>query len=91
MPVDDHDDDGWQEYKDDLAMGYINEDGSYREPEPDWDLYEHGKHLDDAHGGGPCTCPLPAPEEIKAQWDAELAAHEAEAHEGGKCDCESPF
>lgn len=25
--------DYWQEYKDDRAMGYINEDGSYREPE----------------------------------------------------------
>jgi hypothetical protein len=26
--------DGWQEYKDNVAMGYINPDGSYREPDP---------------------------------------------------------
>jgi hypothetical protein len=33
----DYDDDGWQEHKDGVAMGYINEDGSQREPdEPDW-------------------------------------------------------
>jgi hypothetical protein len=29
------DDDGWQEYKDDLAQGRIHEDGSYREPDPE--------------------------------------------------------
>lgn len=33
----DPDDDGWQEYKDGVAMGYLNEDGSQREPdEPGW-------------------------------------------------------
>ena len=33
---DDHDDgdDRYDEYKDDLAMGYINPDGSQREPDP---------------------------------------------------------
>jgi hypothetical protein len=40
---DPHDEDGHQRYKDDLAMGRINPDGSQRDPdppeerEPDWD------------------------------------------------------
>lgn len=36
------DDDRYDEYKDDLATGYIHEDGSYREPdEPDWGSYRN--------------------------------------------------
>jgi hypothetical protein len=38
LDEDDEDEDGYAAYKDGLAMGYIHEDGSYREPEPpeDW-------------------------------------------------------
>jgi hypothetical protein len=51
--------DYWQEYKDDVAMGYINEDGSPREPDPD-DYAEREadqRHLDQVHDGGACDCP----------------------------------
>lgn len=53
-------DDRYEEYKDDLAMGYINEDGSQREPpEPDWDQRAEGEHSWRVHGGGPCDGPEP--------------------------------
>jgi hypothetical protein len=59
---DDPDDDRWQEYKDDVAMGYINRDGTQREPdEPDLWRQAYEQHVNDEHGGGPCTCPPPAP------------------------------
>lgn len=50
-----------QEHKDGVAMGYINEDGSYREPDPTdvleaQALEEDQEHRDTAHGGGPCDC-----------------------------------
>lgn len=35
--LDDYEPDWWQEYKDDLAMGRIHRDGTYREPDIDWD------------------------------------------------------
>lgn len=36
-PEDDADDDRYQEFKDDVAMGYIDRDGNQLEPpEPDW-------------------------------------------------------
>lgn len=54
----DWDEDGHQQYKDGVAMGYINEDGTYREPdEPDWDRRAEDEHSDQVHGGGPCNCP----------------------------------
>jgi hypothetical protein len=60
MPDDDYEPDHWQEYKDDLVMGRINEDGSQREPdEPDFAAIEYAEHCDDAHGGAACDCPLP--------------------------------
>ena len=42
---DDWDEDGHQRYKDDLATGRINEDGSVREPDPpeEW-VTEHATH-----------------------------------------------
>jgi hypothetical protein len=50
--------DRYDEYKDDLAMGYINPDGSQREPdEPDWDAREYAEHCDEMHGGAVCDCP----------------------------------
>lgn len=45
---DEPDYDGYDTYKDDLAMGYILEDGTYREPEPSEEQiwrYEHEKYL----------------------------------------------
>lgn len=34
----DEDDDHWQRYKDDVAMGYIDRDGNDLDPpEPDWE------------------------------------------------------
>jgi hypothetical protein len=35
--------DYWQEYKDDLAMGRIHEDGAQREPEPPEDAYRYNE------------------------------------------------
>jgi hypothetical protein len=59
---DDYGDDRYDEYKDDLAMGYINEDGSQREPDPTLYLEqqaeeEYWRHCDEAHGGTHCDCP----------------------------------
>src|ERR1017187_8131344 len=85
-----------QEYKDGVAMGYINEDGSPREPDSTASLdakaeQEHPELLDEAHNGGPCDCP---PFDLDA-WMAEQAqAHRDEAHGGGECHCppgEAPF
>jgi hypothetical protein len=64
-PDEDDGDDRYDEYKDDLAMGYINPDGSQREPDESAYLEmqareEEQEHQDEAHGGGPCTCPPPA-------------------------------
>jgi hypothetical protein len=61
----DTDDDRYDEYKDDLAMGYIYPDGTQREPdEPDWGAEEYRAHCEEAHGGKSCTCPPPEP----AEW-----------------------
>lgn len=58
--LDDWDEDGHQRYKDDLASGYINPDGSQRDPdEPDWGAEEHAEHCDEHHGGNACDCPRP--------------------------------
>lgn len=89
---DDYERDWHQEHKDDVAMGYINEDGSYREPdEPDWDAIAWDEHLQEAHDGGPCTCPKPTEEEIRAEWEARAKAHREEDHDGGECNCTAPF
>lgn len=73
----DDDDDRYDEYKDDLAMGYINPDGSQRDPdEPDFGAEEYAEHCDEAHGGKSCTCPAPAL---------------AELPEGETCTDEAPF
>lgn len=67
-------DDRYDEYKDDLAMGRIWPDGSYREPpEPDWDAVEEQRlqweHEQAAHGGKRCDCePEPSPAEA---WGPE--------------------
>jgi len=66
---DDYDDgdDHYDEFKDNVAMGYINPDGSYREPpEPGFDALAEAEHSRQVHGGGPCDCPVPSPAE--AQW-----------------------
>jgi hypothetical protein len=63
-PGGDDGEDRYQEYKDDLAMGYINPDGSQREGpcEPPEEYLEReaeeqaARHSRDAHDGGPCTC-----------------------------------
>lgn len=90
--IDDWDDDRYQEYKDGVAMGYINPDGTQREPrEPDWDAMAAEEHSRDAHNGGECDCPAPSAEEIEAEWAARAAQHRAEDHAGGECDCEAPF
>lgn len=39
-PDDYDDDDRYDEYKDDLAMGYINPDGSQRDPDPPEDPWD---------------------------------------------------
>lgn len=66
-----------------------------REPEPDWSDYEEMRaieeHEDEAHGGGPCTCPPPTPQEIEEQWAARQRQHLDEDHDGGPCDCQAPF
>jgi hypothetical protein len=51
--------DYWQEYKDDLAMGRIYEDGTPRDPDPTDYLEQQAQeqHEDAVHGGGPCNCP----------------------------------
>jgi hypothetical protein len=81
--------DYYQEYKDDVAMGYINEDGSYREPDPTayleaQALEEHQDHIDKVHQGNPCTCP-------PVDWETNLAEHQENVHAGGECDCTPPF
>jgi hypothetical protein len=56
----DEDDDRYEEYKDGVAMGYINEDGTQREPdEPDWTERAEEQHSWRVHGGGACDCPEP--------------------------------
>jgi hypothetical protein len=73
----DSDDDRYDEYKDSVAMGYINPDGSQREPdEPDFWAEDYSRHCDEAHGGKSCTCPPPGL---------------AELPEGETCDTEAPF
>jgi hypothetical protein len=58
----DYDDDRYDEYKDNLAMGYINPDGSQRDPdEPDFGAEEYAEHCDEVHGGKACDCPKPDP------------------------------
>jgi hypothetical protein len=58
----DYDDDRYDEYKDGVAMGYINPDGTQREPdEPDQEALAYWRHCDDEHGGMPCNCPPPDP------------------------------
>jgi len=75
----DYDDDRWQEYKDGVAMGYINPDGTQREPdEPDFGSEDYARHCDEEHGGKACTCPPPGP----GTW---------ELPEGETCDTEAPF
>ena len=56
--------DYWQEYKDGVAQGYINEDGSPREPDESAYLearaqHEYEEHCDEVHGGKDCDCPCP--------------------------------
>lgn len=86
-------DDRYDEYKDGVAMGYINEDGSQREPDPGDYLEQQAEqeHLTEVHGGAPCDCP---PFDLTA-WLAEKAKeHRDEAHGGGECHCppdEAPF
>lgn len=56
----DYDDerDYWQEYKDGVATGQLNPDGSQREPgEPDFAAGEYERHCEEAHGGEACDCP----------------------------------
>jgi hypothetical protein len=89
-------DDRYEEYKDSVAMGYINEDGTQREPrEPDWDAIEYAilyaKHCEETHAGAACDCPVPSQAEIDAAWAAHLEKHLAEDHDGTECDCEAPF
>jgi hypothetical protein len=89
---DDDGDDHYEEYKDSVAMGYINPDGTQREPpEPDWDAIGYAKHCDEAHFGAACDCPPPSQAEIDAEWAAVAERHRANVHDGGECDCESPF
>jgi hypothetical protein len=89
-------DDRYEEYKDSVAMGYINEDGTQREPrEPDWDAIEYAilyaKHCEETHAGAACDCPVPSQAEIDAAWAAHMEKHLAEDHSGTECDCEAPF
>ena len=73
----DYGDDHYDQYKDDLAMGRIYEDGSYREPdEPDWGALDEQRHSAEAHGGKACDCPPPDPVELP---------------EGETYDMEAPF
>jgi hypothetical protein len=89
---DDDGDDRYEEYKDSVAMGYINPDGTQREPrEPDWDAILYANHCEEIHAGAACDCPPPSQAEIDAAWAAHLEKHLAEDHDGGKCDCEAPF
>jgi hypothetical protein len=66
--------DYWQEYKDGVAMGYINEDGSPREPrEPDWEALAYHEHIDREHGGAECNCPPAPPIEPAQPGDPDYA------------------
>lgn len=78
--------DYWQEYKDDLASGYINEDGSPREPdETAWlEAKARQEHLDETHDGGECDCP---PFDLDAWLAQQTLIHRDQEHGGGKCDC----
>jgi hypothetical protein len=70
--------DYWQEYKDGVAQGYINPDGSQREPgEPDFEAEAYDRHCQETHGGKACDCP---PSETA--W---------ELPEGETYDTEAPF
>jgi hypothetical protein len=82
MPDDDYEPDHWQEYKDDLAMGRINEDGSQREPdEPDFAAIEYAEQL--RRRARRCRMRLPAaadraradPAELCAGWLAVAGYH----------------
>jgi hypothetical protein len=71
--ADDWDEDGHQQYKDDLAMGRINEDGTQREPdEPDWDRRAKDaeeEHSWRTHGGRACDCPEPPRRTVELPHD----------------------
>jgi hypothetical protein len=70
----DLDDDRYDEYKDGVAMGYINPDGSQREPdEPDWEAEEYARHCYEVHGGAACDCPPPPPIEPAKPGDPDYA------------------
>jgi hypothetical protein len=78
-PADLWDEDGWQSYKDGVATGLLNEDGSQREPDPPEDYLdsraeqEWQLHLAHDHAGGECDCAAEDP------WatDPESLAQEA--------------
>lgn len=63
-PDDLWDEDGWQSYKDGVATGLLNLDGSQREPDPPDDYLERRAeqdwqiHLANDHDGGECDCPI---------------------------------
>lgn len=59
--------------------------------EPDFEAEAHWAHLEEAHDGKPCNCPLPTKEEIEAQWEKEAAEHRAGFHRGAECNCVAPF
>lgn len=86
-------DDRYEEYKDGVAMGYINEDGSQREPDEGDYLEQKAEqeHSDEVHNGGPCDCP---PFDLDAHMAKLAQDHRNEAHGGGECHCppdEPPF
>lgn len=61
-PADLWDEDGYQSYKDGVATGLLNEDGTQREPrEPDFEAEDYARHCDEAHDSGECDCPPPSP------------------------------
>jgi hypothetical protein len=62
---DEPDDDRYDEYKDDLAMGRIYPDGTQRDPDETAYLeaeaaHEYELHCAEVHGGSNCDCPRPA-------------------------------
>ncbi len=85
-------DDRYEEYKDGVAMGYINPDGSQREPDPEAYLEQRaGQEHRRWHGGAPCDCP---PFDFDAHRAKLVQEHRDGAHGGGECHCppdEPPF
>jgi hypothetical protein len=64
----DLDDDGWQAYKDGVATGQLNEDGSVREPdEPDWTTLADNDTVPGA-GLGDLLDPDPSPHPTEAPF-----------------------